>query len=272
VSPGYFRTMGISLRSGRDLVDSDLAPDGKFLNAVISEALARQCWPGQDPIGRRFYPWSKSNPPVTVVGLVGDVKLFSLDEKPQPAVYLNFMSWNPILVVLRTEGDPGATAGLLRREVAAIDPGMPVAAVRTMDEVIDRTTSSRRFTMTLLAIFAGGAVFLSGVGLFGLLAFLVSQWTHDIGIRLALGARVADILRLVVGRAMLLTSLGIGAGIIVSLAFARSIRSLLFGVGERDPLTLAATVLLLLVVALLACWIPARRAARVDPVVALRCE
>jgi putative ABC transport system permease protein len=141
-----------------------------------------------------------------------------------------------------------------------------------MDDFIDRTTSSRRFTMTLLAIFASGAVFLSGVGLFGLLAFLVSQWTHDIGIRLALGARSQDILRLVLGRAMLLTSLGIGAGIVVSLALARSIRSLLFGVGERDPLTLAATVLLLVVVALLACWIPARRAVQVDPVVALRCE
>jgi putative ABC transport system permease protein len=274
VSPGYFRTMGIPLRAGRDVVDTDVAPDtGDFRGAVISETLARQCWPGQDPIGRRFHPWSTSNPPVTVVGLVGDVKLFSLDERPTPAVYLTYLTaWNPIQVVVRTQGDPTAAAGLLRREVAAIDPGISVAELHTMGDLIDRTTSSRRFTMTLLAIFAGGAVFLAGVGLFGLLAFLVAQWTHDIGIRLALGARGPDILRLVVGRAMLLTSVGIGAGIVVSLALAGSIRSLLFGVGARDPVTLAATVLLLLLMALLACWIPARRAMRIDPVVALRYE
>ena len=274
VSPGYFRTMGIPLRAGRDVVDTDVALDtGNFRGAVISETLARQCWPGQDPIGRRFYPWSPSNPPVTVVGVVGDVKLFSLDEKPVPAVYLTYLAaWNPIQVVVRTKGDPAAAAGLLRREVAAIDPGIPVAELRPMEDLIDRTTSSRRFTMTLLSIFAGGAVFLSGIGLFGLLAFLVSQWTHDIGIRLALGARRPDILRLVVGRAMLLTSIGIGAGIVVSLALARSIRSLLFGVGARDPLTLATTVVLLLLVSLLACWIPARRAVRIDPLVALRYE
>ncbi len=273
VSPGYFRTMGIPLR-GREVVDTDVTLDtGAFRGAVISETLAQQCWPGQDPIGRRFYPWSPTNPPVTVVGVVGDVKLFSLDEKPVPAVYLAYMSaWNPIQLVVRTQGDPAAAASLLRREVASIDPGIPVADLRTMEDLIDRTTSSRRFIMTLLAVFAGGAVFLAGVGLFGLLAFLVSQWTHDIGIRLALGARRPDILRLVVGRAMLLTSVGIGVGVVVSLALARTIRSLLFGVGARDPLTLATTVVLLVLVSLLACWIPARRAVRIDPLVALRYE
>ena len=273
VSPGYFRTMGIPLRSGRDLEDRDLAPDtGDLRGAVISEALARRLWPGQDPIGRTFHPWNASNPPITVVGVAGDVRLFSLDQTPETAVYLLFMRWNPIQIVVRTEGDPAAFASLLRGEVRAIDPGVPVAQVQTMDDLLDRTTASRRFTMTLLAVFAGMALLLSGVGLFGLLAFLVSQRTRDIGVRLALGARRSDILRLVVGRAMLLTSIGVAAGLAGSVALAGAIRSMLYGVGERDPLTLAATAIVLVAVALVACWLPARRAARVDPMIALRCE
>jgi putative ABC transport system permease protein len=273
VSPGYFRTMGIPLRAGRDLEERDLAPDTFDLRgAVISETMARRLWPGQDPIGRRFHPWNATNPPVTVVGVAGDVRLFTLDETPGPAVYFFFVRWNPIQIAVRTQGEPGAFAGLLRDEVRAIDPGVPVAQIRPMQELLGSTTSPRRFTMTLLAIFAGAALLLSGVGLFGLLAFLVAQRTRDIGVRLALGARRSDILRLVVGRAMHLTAIGVAAGLAGALALAGVIRSMLYGVGARDPLTLVATALLLVLVALLACWIPARRAARVDPIVALRCE
>jgi putative ABC transport system permease protein len=274
VLPGYFKTMGIPLRRGRDLTDADLdMVKGEFRGAVISESLARRCWPGQDPIGRRFNPWSMNDPVLTVVGVVGDVKLFNLDgTDPDPAVYLYYVRWSPIQIVMRTKGDPHAAAEVLRREVRAIDPGVPVAQVRTMQELFDGTTAPRRFTMTLLAIFAGAALLLSAVGLFGLLAFLVAQRTHDIGIRLALGARGRDIVRLVVGHAMLLTLVGVGIGVAGSLALSGWIRSMLFGVGARDPLTLVATVVLLVLVALLACWVPARRAARVDPLVALRCE
>ena len=153
-----------------------------------------------------------------------------------------------------------------------LDPGVPVAQVLTMDELIGQSTAPRRFTMTLLAIFAAVALVLAGVGLFGLMAFLVAQGTHDIGVRMALGARRRDIFGLVVGRGMVLTSLGIAAGVVGALALTRLMSSMLFGVGARDPLTLAVTVLVLAVVALAACLIPARRAGRVDPMVALRCE
>jgi putative ABC transport system permease protein len=230
VSPGYFRTMGIPMRGGRDLNESDLAPGTLDIRgAVISEELARHCWPGQDPVGRQFHPWNANRPAVTVVGVVGD-------------------------------------------QVRAIDPRVPVGLVRTMEDLLDQSTAPRRFTMTLLAIFAAVALLLAGVGLFGLMAFLVAERTHDIGVRMALGARKRDIFGLVVGRAMLLTSLGIAAGVIGALALTRTISSMLFGVGARDPLTLAATALLLVLVALVACWVPARRAVRVDPMVALRCE
>ena len=273
VSPGYFQTMGIPLLAGRDLEERDLDPEnGRIRGAVISQAMARRLWPDQDPIGRSFHPWNPKNDPVTVVGVAGDVRLFSLDETPGPAVYLFFARWNPVQVAVRTQGDPGGFANLLRAEVRAIDPGVPVAQLRTMDDLVEGTTASRRFTMTLLAIFAGAALLLSGVGLFGLLAFLVVQRTRDIGVRLALGAKRSDILLLVVGRAMFLTGIGVVAGLAGSLALAGGISSMLYGVGARDPLTLVATALVLVVIALLACWIPARRAARVDPIIALRCE
>jgi putative ABC transport system permease protein len=275
VSPGYFRTMGIPIRRGRDLDERDLAPGTRELRGVvINEEMARRLWPGQDPIGRRFHPWNARNPAVAVVGVVGDVRLSALDATPEPAVYLNsnLGVWNPMQIVVRTQGDPSAIAGLLRSEVRALDPGVPVAQVRTMDELIDRSTASRRFIMTLLAIFASVALLLSGVGLFGLMAYLVAQRTHDIGIRMALGARRNHILSLIVGHGMLLTSLGLGAGLAAALALARLMRSMLFGVSAHDPLTLAATMLILAIVALLACCVPARRAVRVDPIVALRCE
>jgi putative ABC transport system permease protein len=275
VAPGYFRTMGIPILRGRDLDERDFTPDTRDLRGVvINEELARRLWPGQDPIGREFHPWNARNPAVAVVGVVGDVRLTALDTTPEPAVYMNSNQgvWNPMQIVVRTKGDPSAFAGLLRAEVRALDPGVPVARVRTMDEVIDQSTASRRFMMTLLAIFASVALLLSGVGLFGLMAYLVSQRTHDIGVRMALGARRRHIFGLVLGHGMLLTALGLGAGLAAALAFARLMRSMLFGVGAHDPLTLIATMLVLVLVALLACCVPARRAVRVDPIVALRYE
>jgi putative ABC transport system permease protein len=275
VSPGYLHTMGIPLRSGRDLNDQDVAPETRAIRgAVISEALARRCWPGQDPIGRQFHPWNMNNPPVTVVGVAGDVRLLSLDATPDAVVYLNFALgvWNPMQVVIRTKGDPRGLTAALRSEVRAIDPGVPVARIRTVDDVIELSTASRRFSATLLTIFAGAALLLAGIGLFGLMAYLVAQRTHDIGVRMALGARERDIYGLVVGRAMRLASLGIAAGIAGALALTQLMSSMLFGVGARDPLTLFTTAVLLALVALAASWIPARRAVRVDPMVALRCD
>ena len=275
VSPGYFSTMGIPIRRGRDLNEQDVTPEPRELRGVvISEALARRCWPGQDPIGRQFRPWSTTYPPVTVVGVAGDVRLFALDQTPEPVVYMNFTygAWNPMQIVMRTSRDPRDFAEILRSEVQAMDPGVPVSQIRTMDDLIEQSTASRRFTMTLFTIFAALAMLLAGVGLFGLMAYHVAQRTHDIGVRLALGARQRDIFGLIVGRAMLLTSLGIAAGVAGALALTRMMSSLLFGVGARDPLTLALTALVLALVALAASWIPAHRAARVDPMTALRCE
>jgi putative ABC transport system permease protein len=275
VSAGYFHTMGIPILRGRDLNDQDVAAEPRELRGVvINEALARRCWPGKDPIGRQFRPWAADYPSVTVVGVAGDVRLFGLDQTPEPVVYLNFTYgvWNPMQIVMRTARDPLDFAGLLRKEVRTLDPGVPVSRIRTMDDLIDLSTVSRRFTMTLFTIFAGVALLLACIGLFGLMAYHVAQRTRDIGVRLALGARQRDILRLILGRAMLLTSLGIAAGFAGALALTRMMSSMLFGVGARDPLTLAATALVLALVALAASWIPAHRAARIDPMAALRCE
>ena len=273
VSPGYFRTMGIPLLRGRDLTEADLAPETYDLRgAVISEELARQCWPGEDPVGRKFRPWNVKNPPVTVVGVAGDVRQLSLDQTPAAAVYFTFAAWNPMRIAIRTAGDPRGFAEVLRGEVRAIDSGAPVGQVLTMEDRLGESVAPRRFTVTLLASFAVVALLLAGVGLFGLMAFLVAQRTHDIGVRMALGARKRDILRLIVGRAMFLTSAGIALGVVGALALTRWIHSMLFGVSARDPLTLIATALLLVLVALVACWVPARRAVRVDPMAALRFE
>jgi putative ABC transport system permease protein len=276
VAPGYFRTMGIPLLAGRDTNDRDLREgDGGFVGVVISEEMARRYWPDQNPIGRRFHPWALSRPAVTIVGVVGNVRLFGLETQPEPAVYLNFAAgaWNPMFVVLRTALDPEGYAAALRNEVRALDPNLPVAAIRTMDEIRDSSLTSRRFIVILLGIFAVVALVLAAVGLFAVMAYLVAQRTHEIGLRLALGARSRDILRLIVGRGMMLTFAGIACGVAGGFALTRVMSSMLFGaVGARDPLTFSTTAALLAFVAFLACWIPARAAARVDPLRAIHHE
>jgi putative ABC transport system permease protein len=276
VAPGYFRTMGIPLLAGRDTNDRDLREgDGGFVGVVISEEMARRYWPDQNPIGRRFHPWALSRPAVTIVGVVGNVRLFGLETQPEPAVYLNFAAgaWNPMFVVLRTALDPEGYAAALRNEVRALDPNLPVAAIRTMDEIRDSSLTSRRFIVILLGIFAVVALVLAAVGLFAVMAYLVAQRTHEIGLRLALGARSRDILRLIAGRGMMLTFAGIACGVAGGFALTRVMSSMLFGaVGARDPLTFSTTAALLAFVAFLACWIPARAAARVDPLRAIHHE
>ncbi len=277
VWPGYFRTMGIPLR-GRDFEARD-APQqpGTPTPAVIiiSEAFARRYWPNEDAIGKTVVITSFGRALQTIIGVAGDVRSFGLDVEPGPMVYgsaMVFSGWNPMSLVIRSSGNPDSHLADVRAVVRQIDPQVPLYDVTVLTDALSTSLGARRFNMYLLGTFAAIALILAAVGLFGVLAYLVSQRTRDIGIRLALGAGPSDVFRLIVGQGMLLAFGGAVLGVGVALAAARVIKSLLFSIEPRDPLTFAAVPLLLLAVALLACYLPARRALRVDPLVALRAE
>jgi len=269
VGSGYFKTLGVSLR-GRDFDDRD--PRAPV--AIISEDMARRYWPGVDPIGRQFYWFSTNGPKLTIIGVAGDMRNLSLETDPGPIVYrpATALPVSPMYLMVRTASDPAAQATAVRAAIRSANPNVPVSNVRTVDEIIARSTGQRRFNMVLLGTFAAIALVLASVGLFGVMSYLVSQRTHDIGVRLALGAHPRDIFRLIVGRGMALAGAGAAAGLAAALGLSRSLATLLFQVQPTDPATFTAVVFMLLGVALLACAIPARRATRVDPVVALRHE
>jgi len=211
----------------------------------------------------------------TIIGVAGDVRSFGLDVEPGPMVYgsaMVFSGWNPMSLVIRSSGNPDSHLADVRSVVRQIDPQVPLYDVTVLTDALSASLGARRFNMYLLGTFAAIALTLAAVGLFGVLAYLVSQRTRDIGIRLALGAGPSDVFRLIVGQGMLLAFGGAALGVGVALAAARVIKSLLFSIEPRDPLTFAAVPLLLLAVALVACYLPARRALRVDPLVALRAE
>jgi putative ABC transport system permease protein len=268
VSPGYFTALGVSLR-GRDFDERDAGGV-----AIISEEMARRFWPGQDPIGREFFWFSANGPRLTVVGVAGDVRNLSLETAPAPVIYRPAAALRiaSMFLVIRTATDPASLVGAIRDVVRRVDPKVPVTSVRTAEEILAASTGSRRFTMTLLETFAAIALILACVGLFGVMSYLVSQRTHDIGVRLALGALPRDVFRLVVGRGMLLALAGASVGVAAAFWLTRSIEALLFQIRPTDPVTFALVVVILLAVALLACYVPARRATRVDPVIALRYE
>ncbi|HEY8459355.1 MAG TPA: ABC transporter permease, partial [Blastocatellia bacterium] len=273
VSNDFFRAMGIPLKSGRAFTDEDRA--GATPVVVINESMARRFWPGQDAIGKRIR-WGGWNPPngLTIVGVVADVKFSSLEAETLPTIYMPVFQAPRIrrdaVFIARTTADPASLAAAMRREIAAVDPDLPVYDVRTMNQVIAESVAQRRFTMAALAIFAFAALGLAALGLYGVLSYAVTQRTREIGLRMALGGRPLDALKLVVGQGMKMTMLGALAGLLASLALTRLMKGLLFGVSATDPLTFAAATLLLTIVAFLACWIPARRATKVDPMVALR--
>jgi putative ABC transport system permease protein len=272
VSPGYFRTMGIPLR-GREFEerDNNEAPPV----TIISEEMARRYWPDEDPIGKSVTLVSFNKTAFTVIGVAGNVRTVALESDSNPMTYTPTpfaATWNPMNLVIRTSGDPAAQVAAVRSTLASIDQNIPVYEVRTMDEIVAGTLGSRRFTMFLLAVFAGVALLLACVGLFAVMAYLVSQRTHEIGVRLALGARPGDVFRLVIGRGMTLAGAGSALGLGGAWAIGRFIESMLYQVKPTDPITLASAPVVLLVVALLACYVPARRAMKVDPMVALRYE
>ena len=271
ISTEYLRTMDVPLIRGRGLTDADRvgAPDV----VLINESLARHYWPNEDPVGKRMRQPGDSAW-ATIIGVVGDVKHDQLSEEEKGAFYrpLGQRPMDDASVIIRTTVDPDSLADLLRSAVASVDPDTPVSGIRSMNQLISSSLSQPRFAMALLVAFGGLALLLGVVGIYGVIAYTVSQRTHEIGVRMALGARPQDVLRIVIHHGMALTVLGIIAGIVASLALTRLLSNLLYGVGALDPLTFIAAPLILFGVALLASYIPAHRAARVDPVIALREE
>jgi predicted permease len=276
ITAGYFRTLGIPVLRGRGLEAGDIA--GAPAVGIVNEAAVRQVFGGQDPIGRRVR-WAREEPPVwmTVVGVAGDVRGSSLDSEDAPAFYTPMAQerrfWRTwMFVTLRTSLPTAAAMAPVRASVARADKDVPITRVHTMEELVTASWGDRRFNLSLLGAFAVLALVLAGVGIHGVTSYAVARRTREIGVRMALGARARDVLRLVLGQGLLLAVAGLVAGVAGALALRRLIAGMLYGVAPSDPLTLAGVAAVLFAVALLACYAPARRAAGVDPAEALRCE
>jgi putative ABC transport system permease protein len=276
VQRDYFRTLGIRQVAGRDFTAHDDANAPPVV--VINEEFARRYLPGENPLGKRVrlvYPWARGQVPWReIIGVVGDVKGIKLDAGPRPEVYVAHAQdpFNEMYVALKTDVAPLSVVSAVRAAVQSLDQHQAFYDVRTLEERLYSSIAQQRFQMLLLALFAALALVLTAVGLYGVISYSVAQRTHEIGVRMALGAQTRDVLRLVVKQGMALTLLGVALGLGCALVLTRLMEGLLFGVSPTDPLTFAVIALLLVGVALLACWIPARRAAKVDPLVALRYE
>jgi putative ABC transport system permease protein len=270
VTPGYFDTMGIALRQGR-LFDPHDDLDAKRV-AVVNEAMVRRVFPRENPLGQRIL--SGGGRAIEIVGVVADAKLYGLDAPIEPAFYVPHMQQpgDSMGLVLRTDGDPAAAAAAVRHEIRKLDPEQPVSDVRTMQKVLSDSLTLRRVSMLMLSVFAALALTLATVGIYGLTAYSVSRRTHEIGLRVALGANQSQILRLVVGRGLVTTLIGAGVGLAAAWQLTRALSGMLYGVTATDPLVFAGVPLLLIAVSVVASYVPARRATRIDPLVALRYE
>ena len=274
-TPGYLRTMAIPLVKGRELAEQD--SETALMVALINGTMARELWPNQDPLGKRIkFPGSEKRPQPwrTIVGVVSDVNQFALDKKPPMQIYLAEAQYPTsfMTLVVRTVSDPKTMIASVREEIRAIDPDQAVYGIATMEQLLSDSISLRRFSMLLLIVFAAVALTLAALGIYGVVSFSVSQRTHEIGIRMALGATRGDIVKLVVSQGMALTLGGVATGLIAAFGLTRLMTSLLYGVSATDPLTFAVISVILTGVALGACFVPARRATNVDPMVALRYE
>jgi putative ABC transport system permease protein len=270
VSANYFRAMGIELLDGRLFNEGDTY-DGKLVG-VVNETFARRFLAGENPIGKRINGGGRGW--VEIVGMVKDAKFTALHEEPVPEMYATYFQYfTPWMnIVVRTASDPKNLAGAIRNEVLAVDRDQPIADIQMMGDRISSSVARPRYNATLLSLFALLALILAAVGIYGVISYSVAQRTHEIGIRIALGAQRRDVLKLVVGQGMLLALIGVATGLGAAFALTRVMSTLLFGVSATDATTFVSITLLLTAVALLACWIPARRATRVDPMVALRYE
>jgi putative ABC transport system permease protein len=276
VTPDYFKTMGIQLTKGRDFTPHDELRSTQV--AIINETLARRYFPNQDPLGKRVRPgigidergWLMRE----IVGVVRDSKHVSLREEPPPYIYLPHGQFprHGMTLVVRAANDPKALIGVVQKETHALDRELPVFNIRTLEQYVASSVAETKFSALLLGLFAGLALFLSCIGLYGVMSYMSAQRTRELGIRMALGAQSHDVLKLVIRQAMGLTLLGAAIGIAGAVALTRVMKNWLFDVSPTDPLTFAMAALLLTFVALLSSWIPARRAAKVDPISALRFE
>ena len=276
--------MEIPVRRGRPFDERDMAPAAHV--PLVNEALARRDWPQADPVGHQITLFKSAQGQadfgqpfsVEVIGVIGNVRHIGLDQDPAPEVYIPYPVnlWGHIGLIVKTTADPRRMIRALRRAVLAVDPDIPVVGsdkgFRTMEDYLSTYLATRRFTMTLLAGFAACALLLSAIGIYGVIAYAVAQRTREIGIRTALGARPREVARLVLGQSMRTVALGLVVGVGGALAVSRLLSTLLYGVGATDPLTFIGVTLLLAAVAALASYVPARRATRVDPMVALRYE
>ena len=274
ISPDYFRTMSIPMRAGRTFNEFD-GPDNQLV-AIINETMAKQFWPGENPLNAHF-KFGEGQPWLTVVGIVGDVKQMGLDVPVKAEMYFPYQQddqgWcAPRNLAVRTTGDPKALAAAVTQAVWSVDKDQSVSNIRTMQEILDQEVSPRSTQMWLMTSFAILALLLASIGIYGVLSFAVAQRIPEIGVRMALGATQGNVLRMIVGQGMLLAAGGVGIGLVAAFLLTRLMSGLLYGVSATDPMTFGVVVAVLASVSLLACFIPARRATKVDPMVALRYE
>ncbi len=275
VSPGYLKTLGVPLLRGREFTDADTenAPRVGMINAMI----ARQFFPNQDAVGKRFmFGHPKADPPkwITIVGVTADTKLYGLANPARLEVYLPFRQSvsGAMNLIVKSAADPAALTSAIRSAVASIDKDQPISAIATMQQLVNDSVSTRRVTLILLGIFSALALVLAAIGIYGVISYSVAQRTHEIGIRMALGADGGGVLRMILAQGAKIAGAGVIIGLAASLGLTRLMANLLFSVSAADPLTFAAVAIVLVGVAMLACYIPARRALRVDPIIALRYE
>jgi putative ABC transport system permease protein len=271
VSPGYFRAIGTPLIRGRFFTEADNADAPLVI--IVNQTFARKFWPNEDAVGKRIVMGGMSPDPkwITIVGIVGDIRHAALDVEPKPEMYVPFAQdpYKSMIFAVRGTQDPRNLASAIRSQIQSIDPGLPLANIRTFDAVIAESVAPRRLSVVLLGVFAAVAVLLATVGIYGVMSFLVVQRTHEIGVRMALGAQRADVMRLVIGRALQLVAIGTAIGLLMALFSTRALQALLYQVSAVDLPTFFFVIFVLGLVALAASYLPAQRAMRADPMIAL---
>ncbi|MGD0300099.1 MAG: ABC transporter permease [Bryobacteraceae bacterium] len=275
VSPGYLRTLGVPLLRGREFTDADQA--NSPLVGMVNAAIARQFFPNQDVLGKRFmFGHPKADPPrwITIVGIAADTKLYGLANPARLEVYLPLRQAvsSGMNLIVKSAADPAALTSSIRGAIASIDKDQPIFAIATMQELVNSSISTRRITLILLGLFSALALVLAAIGIYGVISYSVAQRTHEIGIRMALGADGGGVLRMILAQGVKIAGAGVAIGILASFGLTRLMTKLLYSVSAADPVTFAAVAIVLVLVAMLACYIPARRALRVDPIIALRYE